>query len=116
MQELELFMKKLFIAITIILIGISTFAKSNKDFSLIIGTPQSDVIKVVGKPDVITKDSDNIDTWIYLDTKKLPKSNVTKSERLSKTDESTILTIKFDKENNVLSYSYMTTYIGEKDD
>lgn len=107
-------MKKFLITVIIILMGISTFAKGNKDFCLTVGTPQPDIVKAVGKPDIITKDSDNIDTWIYLNAKKLPKSNITKSERISKTDENTILTIKFNNEKNVLSYSYMTTYTGER--
>ena len=107
-------MKKFLITAIVILIGISTFAKGNKDFTLNVGTSQSDVVKAAGKPDIITKDSDNIDTWIYLEAKKLPQSNIKNSERLSKTDESTILTIKFNNEKNVLSYSYMTTYTGER--
>ena len=109
-------MKKFLIVTMILLMGIPALARSKKDFCLHIGTPSSDITKSLGKPSIVTKDSDNIDTWIYLDAKKIPQPNVTKSERLSKTDESTILTVKFDKDNNVLSYSYMTIYNGEEND
>jgi hypothetical protein len=109
-------MKRFLIIAIILLMGIPGSAKQKTDVTLHIGTPQSDVAKIVGKPDIITQDSDNILTWIYTDLKKLPVPKVTTSERTEKVNESTILTIKFDSNYKIINYAYMTTYIGEEHD
>ena len=109
-------MKKFLIISIILLMGIPGFAKAKKDFVLQLGVAQNDITKNIGKPDIVTRDSDNILTWVYVDVKKLPASNVKKSESIKKLNENTILTIKFDENDKISGYSYMTTYIGEKDD
>ena len=109
-------MKKFITTAIILLMWISAFAKSHKDFCVQVGTPQKQISKALGKPNIVTKDDEDRLTWIYLDVKKVPELNVTKSERTKKSDENTILTVKFDDNENVYSYSYMTKYIGEKND
>jgi outer membrane protein assembly factor BamE (lipoprotein component of BamABCDE complex) len=109
-------MKKLLVIIIILLIGIPTFAKNHKNFSMQIGTPKNEVSKALGKPDIITMDSEDKLTWIYLEIKKEPEQKLTTSERVKKSEQSTILTIKFDENDNISNYSYMTTYIGEEHD
>ena len=95
-------MKKFLVIVIILLMGIPCYAKAKKDFLLQIGIAQNDIVKNIGKPDIVTRDSDNFLTWVYIDLKKLPISNVKKPESPKKVTENTILTIKFD-DGNVLN-------------
>ncbi|MBR6301914.1 outer membrane protein assembly factor BamE [bacterium] len=109
-------MKKLLVTIIIFLMGIPALAKAHKDFCMQIGTSKAEVSKAFGKPDIITVDSEDKLTWIYLNVKKEPTQKIKRSERLNKSEQSTILTIKFDTDENISGYSYMTTYNGEEND
>ena len=109
-------MKKLLVTIIILLMGIPAIAKAHKNFCIQIGTAKNEVSKALGKPNIITLDSEDKLTWVYLNVKKEPEQKLTKSEKLKKSDKTTILTIKFDDNENISSYSYMTEYIGEEND
>ncbi len=96
--------------------GIPVLAKGHKNIVLQMGEGQKDVVNTIGEPDIITQDYDNVETWIYTDVKSIPQSGISQNESLENQKQSTLLTIKFDKEYKVKSYGYMTTYFGEKND
>ncbi len=109
-------MKKFIILVYVFFIGVCAFAKGHNAFELCLGVEQSELVKHIGKPDIITQDYNNIQTWVYLNVKKLPVKSAITSEEIKKNKQEIILTVKFDNQDKISGYSYMTSYIGEKDD
>lgn len=98
------------------ILGVPVFARGHNDFVLQEGEGQNTIVKVIGKPDIITQDCEDTETWIYKDIKGVPVADITQSESIKKQKQSSILTIKFDNSYRVKSFGYMTTYFGENDD
>lgn len=87
--------------------------------SLSVGMSQADVIRVLGSPNIVTRDSDNKDTWVY-DKIYTEKSSLdhnagatvilvgwNRSSQRSVQTQKTITTIlKFDKNQRLESYTY----------
>ena len=82
----------------------SAKSKAGK-FELRIGATQSDVKKALGKPSVMTKDSDNINTWIYENVSNLPVSN-SDFGGVNTDAKNTIIIIKFDDNDIINQFSY----------
>lgn len=98
-------MKKLFTILFLVLgICTPTYAKVKTD--LTIGLGQKEVIKAIGKPTVITYDSDEYETWVYEDISAIPSSNCSNFGGVNSNRKNTTLIIKFDSNQNILNISY----------
>lgn len=82
----------------------SAKSKTTK-FEMAIGAAQTDVKKALGKPSVVTKDSNNVKTWIYENVSKLPVANSDFGD-VNTDARNTIIIIKFDDNDNVNQFSY----------
>lgn len=71
-----------------------------------LGLSQTEVIKSIGKPNVITQDFEQSEVWIYENLSKLPLVEDAVLEKFSDNKTNTIFLIKFDSNNNIKSYSY----------
>ena len=100
-------MKRLIRILLMLVVTIPVFAKnkeSKKD--LFIGESQEEVKQALGKPSVVTKDSDNYTVWIYESPSVIPSKNCSNFGGVYSDAKGSTVVIKFNSDDEVNSFSY----------
>ncbi len=100
-------MKKLIIILMMLVVAVPVFAKNKeiKNF-LYIGATQDEVKQALGKPSVITKDSDDVAVWIYEKPSIIPAKGCSDFGGVYSDAKGTTVVVKFDSDEKVSSFSY----------
>lgn len=100
-------MKRLIIILLMLIVTVPVFAKNREiKNDLFIGASQDEVKKALGKPSVITKDSDNNTAWIYENPSVIPAKTCSDFGGVYTDAQGTTVIIKFDSDDKVNSFSY----------
>ena len=97
---------KRFLLLFLLMIGLVQPIYGKEKPIIQIGLNQADVIKSIGKPNIITHDFEQSEVWIYEKLSKLPLVEDDVLEKFSDNKANTIFLIKFDTNGNIKSYSY----------
>jgi hypothetical protein len=100
-------MKRIIIVLIIIATTVPVFAKGkNSKYDLSLGISQQEVKNVLGKPSIVTKDSDDVTVWIYENVPAINAKSCSNFGDVNSDSKDTTVVIKFSSEDKVINFSY----------